>query len=327
MAGEQVEHVVEEPDAGRAGAGARPAEGEREVDRGLRRSGGGCRRGGSCVVHSRVHGSRVGRRSPRRGRSRRAAPGQRPAAAGRDPDLGEAAPERARRQARGEARGAAGGQHVVGARDVVAERRPGAHEDAAGAASRAGPAPRPRRPSSSRCSGAKASAKASAASRSAACVQDGDRAGVLGRGRGRAGPRRSSCGVGRGEHDERARPVLGLGEQVEDGVGRAGVAPGHDDDVARAGQAVDPDPAEDLALGLGDPGVARAGDHVDRRRSSRCRRPARRRPGRRPRRGRGSAPASARGGEDRRVHAAVGAGRGARRRRRPRPRPARWPRP
>ena len=53
-----------------------------------------------------------------------------------DPHLGHPAPEVARREHRGEARRAAGRQHVVGAGDVVAERgrARGADEQAAGAA-------------------------------------------------------------------------------------------------------------------------------------------------------------------------------------------------
>ena len=57
--------------------------------------------------------------------------------------------------------------------------------------------------------------------------------------------------------------VLGLAEQVGgDPVGLV-AAVGYDQDLARPCDHVDPDHAEQLALGLGDVVVARAGDHVD----------------------------------------------------------------
>ena len=59
------------------------------------------------------------------------------------------------------------------------------------------------------------------------------------------------------------------------------VAIGDDQDLGRAGDHVDADPAEDAPLGRGDIGVAGPDDLVDRRRSSRCHRRAPRPPGRR----------------------------------------------
>ena len=64
--------------------------------------------------------------------------------------------------------------------------------------------------------------------------------------------------------DWRGGIVLGLAEQVGgDPVGIV-LAVGDDEDFARPGDHVDADDAVELALGLGDLGVARADDHVDR---------------------------------------------------------------
>ena len=68
-------------------------------------------------------------------------------------------------------------------------------------------------------------------------------------------------------------PVLGLPEQVggdELGVGRL---VGDHEDLGRAGEQVDADRPEQLALGLGDVGVAGADDHVHRLECPRSRRP------------------------------------------------------
>ena len=58
--------------------------------------------------------------------------------------------------------------------------------------------------------------------------------------------------------------VLGLGEQVDGDQARIVGGVGQHDDFGRAGDAVDADMAEYLALGLGDVGVAGADDAVDR---------------------------------------------------------------
>ena len=71
--------------------------------------------------------------------------------------------------------------------------------------------------------------------------------------------------------------VLGLGEQVDGDAARVVRGVGEDHDFRRAGDAVDADPAEHLALGLGDIGVAGADDAVHRRDGLRCPRPGRRR--------------------------------------------------
>ena len=63
--------------------------------------------------------------------------------------------------------------------------------------------------------------------------------------------------------------VLGLAEQVGgDPVGIV-LAVGDDQDFARPGDHVDADHAVELALGFGDPGIAGAGDDIDRLRSAR----------------------------------------------------------
>jgi hypothetical protein len=53
-----------------------------------------------------------------------------------------------------------------------------------------------------------------------------------------------------GQRDDRARAVLGLGEQVGRDEPRIGVVGGDDEDVARAEEAVDADVARDEPLGL-----------------------------------------------------------------------------
>ena len=65
----------------------------------------------------------------------------------------------------------------------------------------------------------------------------------------------------------RLRPaaVLGLGQQVGRDPRRVGGGIGDDQHLGRAGDHVDADGAEHLALGGGDVGVARADDLADRR--------------------------------------------------------------
>ena len=57
--------------------------------------------------------------------------------------------------------------------------------------------------------------------------------------------------------------MLGLAEQVGGDELRVGGLVGDHGDLRRAGEQVDPHPAEQLPLGLGDVGVAGADDHVD----------------------------------------------------------------
>ena len=128
--------MVEEADAGRRAAGPAAVEREREA---RRRSRGRAvdlgRRVMAAISRMAPPSTRRGRGSPRRARARRPrAPGG--AAAGPITHLSHAPPEVARRQRGREARGAARGQHVVGARHVVAEggRARGADEHAAGGA-------------------------------------------------------------------------------------------------------------------------------------------------------------------------------------------------
>ena len=175
--------------------------------------------------------------------------------------LGHRAPEGARGQRRREPGRAAGGEHVVGARHVVPERRPGgrAHEQASRAA-------HPRRQAlgsvahelqvlgrqildegqrglevgrvdeNRRGAGASASGSASASSRSA----DGDTATTR-----LAGP--CSAWASRSAATRR-----GVGRLVE-----------HHRELARAGEGVDAHHVRESPLGLLDVGVAGAGDHVD----------------------------------------------------------------
>ena len=58
-------------------------------------------------------------------------------------------------------------------------------------------------------------------------------------------------------------PVLGLAEQVGGDEPASAVLVGDDQDLRRPGEQVDADEAEQLALGLGDVGVAGADEHVD----------------------------------------------------------------
>ena len=170
VAGQQVEHVVQEAHAGLARAAAVAVERQRELHVGLPRGAVDVSRPAHRASHSREPPwtLRDGG-SPRRARSARPRPPARPPPRRSWTSLIRRR-KVARRQPGGEARRAARRQRVVGARDVVAEghgararRRTRSRRCA-----RAAPAPRPPAPTSSRCSGAKASAKASAASASGA---------------------------------------------------------------------------------------------------------------------------------------------------------------
>jgi hypothetical protein len=70
--------------------------------------------------------------------------------------------------------------------------------------------------------------------------------------------------AGGDQHGGRGRPVLGLAQKVGRDHLRVRAVVGDHQDLGRAGQKVDADPAEQLALGLGDIGVAWADQHVDR---------------------------------------------------------------
>ena len=140
VAGEQVEHVVEEADAGGAGAGAGAGQAERQGDVGLAGLAGRCVGGPRA---SRATGdSRPRAPSRRRGpgspRPRRSARRRRASAAAASPTRTSAIRRRKWRTLRPEAKRAAPsvGQRVVRTRDVVAERGAGgvADEQAAGGA-------------------------------------------------------------------------------------------------------------------------------------------------------------------------------------------------
>ena len=70
--------------------------------------------------------------------------------------------------------------------------------------------------------------------------------------------------VGRDERRGRGRAVLGLAEQVRRDEPGIGAAVGEHRDLGRASEQVDADRPEELALRLGDVGVAGADDHVHR---------------------------------------------------------------
>ena len=57
--------------------------------------------------------------------------------------------------------------------------------------------------------------------------------------------------------------MLRLAEQISGDERRIGTVVGNDQDLSRSRRQIDADKAEQLALGLGDVGIAGAGDHVD----------------------------------------------------------------
>ena len=208
---------------------------------------------------------RAGDRRPRRGER---------CGSRADVDLGHRAAEVARRERRGEARGAAGRQHVVGAGDVVAERRRAveAHEQAAGAADlrrerldlgsdqlqvlgrearwRARSPRGRRRPSTianaasptvgrstTSCSSVVASASQTACDGAAATTR-----------------LPSPCSA-----------CASMSSAARRSSSSPAAASSSDQQVAGAGEAVDADARRELALGLLDVQVARADDHVDAR--------------------------------------------------------------
>ena len=207
-----------------------------------------------------------GRAGPLRRRWRR--PARRvPPRLVRELDDTDALDEVAHREPLAEARRAAGGQHVVGAGGVVAEGGGGARadEDGAGVAHPRARAPR-RRPRAARGargqrrsrgrapppgrgrrrwrsvrwaapSSAESSATASA-TRSPSSPPTSSSAAMA--------PEPCSAWASRSAASQSARPAR----------------VGHDQHLARPGEAVDAHLAHDLALGLGDVGVARPDDHV-----------------------------------------------------------------
>ena len=211
--------------AARAGA----VERQRELDVGLRGRRSIC--GGAAHVSvdcRRTRASSIPRapQSPRRGRS------ERPRAAsfggaGADRAPRHAPAKVARRERRGKARSAASRQHVVGARDVVAERGRalGADEHASGRAHAQPTSASTSAPISCRCSGAKAFASAIASRRSVAPGRSRTpprrRSGVPGPSLEQLGERVADAAVGRDRHHEASRPVLGLGEHVQRRAGAA----------------------------------------------------------------------------------------------------------
>ena len=73
------------------------------------------------------------------------------------------------------------------------------------------------------------------------------------------------CGIIGDQDGLRRLVVLGLGQQIDGDAARIVRGIGEHDDLGRAGDRVDADAAEHLPLGLGDIGVARTDDPIDRR--------------------------------------------------------------
>ena len=274
VAGEQVEHVVEEADAGRARAGAGAVE-RRASRRDVGLAGLAGDLGGAAhrrwILPSAPPSTRRGPRSPRRARSR--APAARERARRRRRTRTSAMRRRKWRdgQAGGEARGAVGRQHVVRAGDVVAERGAARARRRTGSrrCARAARAPRRPAPTSCRCSGASASAKrqrglevGGRTSTAAPPRRVGQRARARRARRSSATPR------------PRASPAPCSAWASRSSATQLGVGAGRRAITSRSlGPAKPsmPTRAAHLALGLLHVEVAGADDHVDARGSSRSR--------------------------------------------------------
>ena len=206
----------------------------------LRRCGSSRRHSRGCAPPS----TRRGPRSPRRARSRRPAGASAAAGVGGDADLRHAAAEVARRRGRRRSarrrRSAARGWSPRRSRRTRSplaaptNRQPARVTRGASASAPA--------PISCRCSGASASASASAASRSSVCTSTAApasaRVGQLRR------ERVEHAASGETATTSAAGAVLGLRAQVERERARASAPPVDDhEQVARAGEAVDPDRA------------------------------------------------------------------------------------
>ena len=187
-----------------------------------------------------------GRRAlrPRPAPPRRGRPGPAPPV-GRHP--GGALEEVEHRQAGGEARGAPGGQHVVGAGDVVAERfrAEAAEEDGAGVAHAGRTRVRDRAACSSRCSGARrlTSATASSQSRTTITAPCASQLAPAMAARGRVGSSAATAAATAsakaalvGDQDRLGGlVVLGLGQQIDRDLARIVGGVGQDHDLRRAG--------------------------------------------------------------------------------------------
>ena len=248
--------------------------------------------GPAILPDARLHRLGVARRSPPRARS---APPARPARRAAGPIRTSPCAGGSARADSPEAKRAAPpvGRHVVGAGDVVAERRPGLRPDeqAAGACGRAAPAPPRPRPTSCRCSGAKRLGERQRGARGPARRRARQR--LAGRGRELASASSSASSGAHGHHERsrrRARPA----PQVERHERGSAPAVG-DDERRRSGRRSRRSRRrrDDLALGLLHAEVAGAGDHVDAAGPSRSRRRARRPRARRPSGSTASTPHSA----------------------------------
>ena len=129
MAGQQVEHVVQEPDAASRAARAHPSRDRPDANLGLSCPAIDC----GCAAHrgrlSRMRASIDWAWSSKPSARASGAAARASSSASRIRDLGEPPAELSRREPRGETGRAVGGKHVVGAHDVVAECRAGERPD------------------------------------------------------------------------------------------------------------------------------------------------------------------------------------------------------
>ena len=186
----------------------------------------------------------------------------------RDPDGRHAAPERGRSERAVEAAGAAGRQHVVGARDVVAEggRALGADEDASGRRHGGREVARRRRAAGAR---APARWRAPAPPRSKARRRTRWAAeATLSRSAASSATRLSSWASASASApaatSRPSSPCSPWAQRSSASQPQIGALVEDHHQLARPGDAVDADAAVELPLGLRDVAVARSGDDVDR---------------------------------------------------------------
>ena len=277
VAGEQVEHVVEEADAGRD-ARLAAVQGQLQGDLGLLGARARSRRCGSLIGSSPRARSLGPRRTPRApGSPRRAASVATTGASSAAPRsvsrtvasrrLKVAGAERAL-----EAAGAAGRQHVVGAGGVVAERGGAARgrRRRSPRSARLGAARRPRRRPARGARGRARSASSTAASVEGAVTSASGASSTLGRslaqlGDQRARARPAAPASGGAGDQQPVVAVLGLGAEVERQPGAARRSPSAIT-ISSLGPAMPSMPTrpDELALRLLHVAVAGADDHVHR---------------------------------------------------------------
>ena len=283
----RVEAVLRRDDRGRAAPTCRRSEPAARRDGRVAATSGGLPRNGS----PRRVGARSGPR-PRPPRRRPARIAARPSRVTRwtciqRPNVSTR--QRRRRHARRRRSAGRGWSRSRSRRPIRARRRPGTPSPRGGAGAGR---PRRRATSTERCSGAYSSANASASSRSAvmttvpAAASERREDVATGQRRQLARDLRldrvGQRDRGRDEQGRGVGAVLGLAEQVRRDVDGIGAVVGDDHDLGRSGGHVDGAPVQDLELGRGHPGVARARRSCPPARSTRCRTRGRRSPARRP---------------------------------------------